>query len=917
MLGWTADNRDYLFFVLGCAALFGLLETWLRRRQPHGRLPFIAWPALVVLLIGGWFLVSAGGRQEGRRIQGMLEAAAPTYAQEITRMGHAALTFDTPPDDPNYLAIIEAMKRWLAVNPQISDIYTFRNSPEGVRFVVDSETDYNHDGKYEGPREARTPIGQKYPEADEGMMLALAGKSTFADVPVADEWGVWVSASVPLYDAQGRVEGALGVDYPAEEFIGAIAMGRERMIWLLAVPVLMLGFGSATAGALRAEIATRRGIEDQLRESEARLRTIIDCMPCDLWAMDMGGRYILTNAAARSQGTDYVGKTLAELELDPETRAVWERNNRLAFAGETVRSEVLVQVEGRRRFIHTIVAPVRVGERIVGILGLNVDLTDRADAEDALRKSERRFALHVRQTPLAVIEWDPEFRVTAWNPAAERIFGYTEAEMLGKNATPLIVAESAREQVDQVWQAIIARRGGARSTNENRTKDGRVILCDWYNTPLIDDAGRVIGVASHCEDITHRESMEKHLRQTQKIESLGQLAAGVAHEFNNLLTPMLLRLEMLRMDRADDADLLTALRSIEDAIDQAAHLNQRILAVGRRSDEKREMLALNPVVDDTLGLLRHTLDRRIVLDVQLSPGLGPLMLDRAQVAQIIVNLALNARDAVLDKIKTDEDDWTPCILVTTDAIEAAPPAEAGSPSRPARRRCQRLTVTDNGAGMTAEVRAHVFEPFYTTKAPGQGTGLGLAVVWNIVKNLDGWIDIVSSPGMGATFHVYFPVPAAPGPAPVKEESPPAQRAVVAPERTRLRVLLVDDNASVADTIGHLLEREGHTVTYAPNGETAWAHYDGGGDPFDLVVTDQNMPGMTGVELIRSLRGAKSGVRVIVVSAHLAPDLVKELESLGVTGLLAKPFTQGELLAQLQTAVSASRARSRPSAGRSV
>ncbi|HEY8932182.1 MAG TPA: PAS domain S-box protein [Rariglobus sp.] len=917
MLGWTADNRDYLFFVLGCAALFGFLEAWLRHRRPSGRLPFIVWPALAALLTGGWFLVSAGGRQEGRRIQGMLEAAAPTYAQEITRMGHASLMFDTPPDDPTYLAIIEAMKRWLAVNPHISDIYTFRNSPEGVRFVVDSETDYNHDGKYEGEREERTPIGQKYPQADEGMVQALAGKASFADVPVADEWGVWVSASVPLYDAQGRVEGALGLDYPAEEFIGAIAMGRERMIWLLAVPVLMLGFGSATAGALRAEIATRRGVEDRLRESEARLRTIIDCMPCDLWAMDMGGRYILTNAAARRQGTDYIGKTLAELELAPETRAAWERSNRLAFAGETVRSEILAQVDGQRRFIHTIVAPVRVGERIVGILGLNVDLTDRADAEEALRKSERRFALHVRQTPLAVIEWDTDFKVTAWNPAAERIFGYAAAEVLGKNAASLIVGENAREHVEQVWQAIIAQRGGSRSTNENLTKDGRVILCDWYNTPLIDDSGRVIGVASHCEDITQRESLEKHLRQTQKIESLGQLAAGVAHEFNNLLTPMLLRLEMLRMDRADDSDLLAALRSIEDAIDQAAQLNQRILAVGRRSVEKREMLALNPVVDDTLGLLRHTLDRRIVLDVRLSPGMGPLMLDRAQVAQIVVNLVLNARDAVLEKAKSEEDDsWTACIVVSTDAIEASPPAESGATSRPPRRRCQRLTVIDNGAGMSAEVRAHIFEPFYTTKSPGHGTGLGLAVVWNVVKNLDGWIDIVSTPGMGTTFHVYFPVPAAPEAA-APNGSGAASRAVPETGKSKLRVLLVDDNASVGDTIGRLLGREGHAVTRASNGEEAWALCDHGDDAFDLIVTDQNMPGMTGTDLIRRLREGGSKVRVVVVSAHLAPDLLKELESLDVTGLLAKPFTQRELLAQLQAAVSASRARSRPSAGRSV
>ena len=900
MSGWIAENRDYLFFILTCLIVFGLLETWLRRRSPHGRLHWMVWPALGVLLSTGWFLVEKGGQSESQRIQDFMQGVAPTYAQELTRMGHAQLKLDAPADDPTYLNMIAATKRWKAVNPVISDVYTFRKVDGVVRLVVSSETDYDRDGKFAGPREQRVPIGKEYPQADENMLRALAGERTFSDEPLQDEWGVWVSAQVPLFDEQGKIEGALGVDYPAEKWVAAIAMGRERMIWLLAVPVLILGFATATSGALRAENGARRKIETQLRESEAQMRTALDSIPFDFWVMDADGRYVLTNATSRRHWGEAIGKKLTDMDLAPETKALWESNNRRAFAGEVVRGEVFVEVGGLRRFLYKVVAPVRVEEKIVGILGINVDLTERLKAEEALRKSERRFALHVRQTPLAVIEWDPEFRVTAWNPAAERIFGYAADEMLGRHADTLIVPERARAQVADVWAAVISRRGGWRSTNENLTKDGRAILCDWYNTPLVDDDGRVIGVASHCEDITQRDSLEKQVRQTQKIESLGQLAAGVAHEFNNLLTPMLLRLEMLRVDRAGDADLLAALRSIGDAIDQAAQLNQRILAVGHRSHGRRELLALNPVVDDTLGLLRHTVDRRITLDMRLGAGLGPVFLDRSQVAQIVVNLALNARDAVLEKYQAAKPagGWTPRIEISTTAIQAAPPVE-GASAAPFTRACQRLTVADNGAGMTPEVRAHIFEPFYTTKSPGHGTGLGLAVVWNVVKNLDGWIEVVTKPGEGTTFHVYFPVPDAPSAIVLPAGVMTTAWAPAGPAGAGLRILLVDDNVAVADTINRLLAREGHTITYAQNGEDAWALCaDGKVDAFDLVMTDQNMPVMTGVELIRKLRQAGSRVGVIVVSGHLAPELVKELDALGVNGVLAKPFTQKDLIASV-------------------
>jgi CheY-like chemotaxis protein len=289
----------------------------------------------------------------------------------------------------------------------------------------------------------------------------------------------------------------------------------------------------------------------------------------------------------------------------------------------------------------------------------------------------------------------------------------------------------------------------------------------------------------------------------------------------------------------------------------------------------------------------------------------PLLLDRAQVAQVIVNLILNARDAVLQKSKSlsakagvhSMGEWTPRIEVATAVVQAARPAEDPG-AMAVRLPCQRLTVSDNGVGMSEEVRAHIFEPFYTTKAPGEGTGLGLAVVWNVVKNLDGWIEIVSESDQGATFHVYFPVPDALTEVPVSSGAGVAG----AMKDVSRRILLVDDNVFVADTINHLLTRAGHTITYAQNGEEALALCtDNGTDAglFDMIVTDQNMPGMTGVELIRRVRATGMSLPVVVVSGHLGPDLIQELDTLGVAGVLRKPFSQKELAALIgRTDVSA-------------
>ncbi len=900
MSAWFEHNIDYLLYTGGCALVFALLELWLRRRRPAGHLPAWTWPALAALLGAGWFFVGRAGDAEHARIRGFLEGIAPTYALEIERLGHARLTLATPPDDPVYLGLIEALKRWKEANRVVSDIYTFREVGGVVRLIVDAETDYDRDGKIAGEREQRVPIGKEYPQADDGMRAALAGTSSFSPEPVRDEWGVWVSAQVPLRDATGRIEGAVGVDYPADAWLTAIALGRQRMLWFLGIPVLILGFGAAITGALRAELGARRAIEFRLRESEAQLRTAIDNLPCDFWMMDRSERYTMLNAASRAHWGDNIGRGLDELQVAQVTRAEWREINRRAFAGETVRHEVAYELRGRRHHYSSIVAPVRVDGEVGAILGVNFDITDRVEGEAKLRKSEEKLALHVRHTPLAVIEFDLACQVRAWNPSAERIFGYTAAEAIGRPAAGLIVPESARAHVERLWAALLTHKGGTRSTNENVTKSGRAILCEWYNTPLVDATGAVIGVASSAQDITERDALEKQLRQAQKMESIGQLAGGVAHEFNNLLTPMLVQTDLIAFHYAEDVKLLAYLRPVQEAIEQAAQLNQRILAVGRRTSEQRELLALNALVENALELLRPSLDRRIEVSLSLAAELPLLLLDRPSIVQIVMNLCLNARDTLLEKLAAGAPrGWVPRLAISTERASTADRSD-GASAAPFATPCQRLRVVDNGCGIPPGDRAKVFEPFFTTKAPGHGTGLGLAVVWNAVRSLGGWVEVAAGDGgEGSAFSVFLPVPEAPPVALTGAAPLPPKIAFKRTTHAPLEVLLAEDTALVSATIVALLGVAGHNVTAASDGEEAWELFARRGEDFDVLLTDYNMPRLNGGDLIQRVKAAGFAGRIVLVSGYLTMEKLEELKKLGAHAVLRKPFTPAHLLAAIE------------------
>jgi two-component system, cell cycle sensor histidine kinase and response regulator CckA len=512
---------------------------------------------------------------------------------------------------------------------------------------------------------------------------------------------------------------------------------------------------------------------------------------------------------------------------------------------------------------------------------------ERIAAEAARRESENRLALHFELTPLAYIEWNLNMEVLRWNPAAERIFGYSAREAMGRRLEELIVPEKAQAEVRALCARLAIGSAPLRNVNENRTRDGRTLVCEWHNTPLVDAQGRHIAIASHAQDITERVRLEQHVRQTQKMESMGQLAGGVAHEFNNLLTPMLMQMGQLQAAYAHDTRLVELLRPVEDAIMQAAQLNQRILAVGRRQPEAQVLGDLNQMIEVSVDLLRHTLDRRIELKLELRPRLPHARLSKGAIMQVLMNLVLNARDSLLSRLAVGVNEgWTPCITVGTSLRVAV--------AQGTRREEEWLVleVADNGEGIPVELQRRIFEPFFTTKSAGQGTGLGLAVVWSVVESLGGNVELRSHPGMGASFIVSLPVARLDDPAPV----PPPRRVSGIPRMEGLRVLLVEDNDLVRETFRAALREAGHDVVCAYDGQAGLEALMQASDrPYDVLIADLNMPRLSGRELLGRSQGRGWARAVLVVSGVIDPLLGEELCLLGADRVLAKPLGMAELI----------------------
>ncbi len=514
------------------------------------------------------------------------------------------------------------------------------------------------------------------------------------------------------------------------------------------------------------------------------------------------------------------------------------------------------------------------------LVGIHSDITERRESETALR----RLAQAIEQAGEIVFITDPEGRFEYTNPAFERVTGYTRAEVLGSPADILRPEGDANDTVTNMWQAL--RDGQAWSGRlVNRRKDGTPVYFEAVLSPVRNERGEVVNIVAVKRDVTTELQLERQLRQAQKMEAVGQLAGGVAHDFNNLLQVISGYSDLALAGLPSDHPTVQELNQIVAAAERAKHLVTQLLLFSRREASHPEVLDLNVVVEGLMKMLTRILGEHIECSFLPLHGAPPVDVDRHQVEQVLMNLCVNARDAMLDGGRLT-------IRLGLHAFDdrfcaSHPWAEEG--------RFVSLAVRDEGCGMPPEVIERVFEPFFSTKELGKGTGLGLATVFGIVKQHHGFVHVTSAVGAGSTFSTFWPVAASPE-SPTSALPAPATQAGAGRGET---VLLAEDDEMVRKLGARLLRRGGYRVVEARDGREALELFAAHIDDIAIVVSDVVMPHRSGYAVYQAVRELRPDVPVLLASGYSYDVLtVGQTVPEGVE-VVSKPFRLEELLGKVR------------------
>ncbi len=659
------------------------------------------------------------------------------------------------------------------------------------------------------------------------------------------------------------------------------------------------------------DITERMAQQQALREQQERVQALADQIPGMVFSLvvrpDGRRSYRFVSSGVR----ELLGVSPDDLMRDAELLArvlhpdevprLREQtagilNDSVVLSGEFR----IVQPDGSIKWVHNRSCEVQRDDEGVHRVGVLLDITDRKRAEEALRENEALWKLALESAGEGVWDWNLVTGEEYLSDSLLSMYGYTRDEVQG-------VAEDldARTHPDDIPAMIEARKahfeGRARLyRNEHRVraKDGRwlwvltrgmVISRDEHGQPT-----RIVGTHTDITELKQAEeqqrTLEGQLRESQKMEAIGTLAGGVAHDFNNLLAAILGNLVLAREDVGSDHPAQESLAEINRAAIRARQLVQQILTFSRRGAQVMEHQPLLPLVEEALGLMRSLLPAGVRLVSRLAREPLPALVDATQLQQVLMNLCTNAWQAFAGR------GGEVTVALERVALDAAQALKLGALEPGA---YARLSVADNGPGMDEATQRRVFEPFFTTKAPGAGTGLGLAVVHGIVKAHRGAIGLSSEPGAGTRFDVYLPL-AASAAAPPPSASPLPATPVEAPVPTGRHVVYIDDYEALVFLVGRLLRKQGYRVSTFESGEAALAWFGAHPhEPVDLLVTDQNMPGMAGVDVVRELRRLRPALRMAIVSGHVSDTLIAEATAAGVDEVLAKQDSMDALGAAIR------------------
>jgi PAS domain S-box-containing protein len=511
-------------------------------------------------------------------------------------------------------------------------------------------------------------------------------------------------------------------------------------------------------------------------------------------------------------------------------------------------------------------------------------IQEQLDASLArLAAANYRLKLYFERAPLASIVWGTDQLVREWNPAAERMFGYTAAEAIGRNVYELTATPEGLQSIERVREKFVAGEPFPDvNIVKNKRKDGSEIYCEWYFTIVTQFSDTLNGVIAFGTDITarikdeeERRQLETNLRQAQKMQSLGTLAGGIAHDFNNILLAIAGNTKLAMQELPTEHSAQRSLLEVSKASARASSIVNQILMFGRREDRfERVPVNLRAIVEEVLALLRATLPARIAIRTTIADELPDVNADPGQLHQVLLNLATNGAHAIGDRAGSLQIQIR-MAQPGTDALHRLHLSRSD--------RYVKLSVIDSGIGMTAAVLDRIFEPFFTTKPRGQGTGLGLAVVHGIVRAHDGAIDVSSAPESGSTFDVYLPVMSGS----VPELVAPAQSVQ---RGAGQQILYVDDEEALVYLITRVLERLGYQVAGFTDANAALAAFRATPDAYDALVTDLSMPSLSGNELAKQVLAIRPQLPVVMTSGYVRTEDRALALKIGVRELVMKPNT---------------------------
>ena len=623
---------------------------------------------------------------------------------------------------------------------------------------------------------------------------------------------------------------------------------------------------------------TRRRAEEALRQSEERYRALYEDNPSMYFTTDAEGTILSVNWF----GAEQLGYRIEELVGQPVLMRFHPDDR------ESVRQQITICLQKPMQVIHWEFRKVRkdgsvlwVKEAARSVRGADgnpvvlivcEDITERKRAEE----ERMRLVTAIEQSAEAIFITDKDWIINYVNPAFERITGYDRTEIMGRH-TRILKSNMHDKSFYKRIRIILARGDVWSGRLTNKKRDGTFYEAEVTASPVRDSSGAIINYVSIHRDITHEVRLEKQLRQSQKMEAIGTLAGGIAHDFNNILAAITGYTELAHSRVQEGSMEHRYLGQVLKAGSRATSLVRQILTFSRQTEQERKPVPVTPIVEEVLKLLRPSLPSTIEIreDIAISPEGGVVLADPTQLHQVLMNLSTNAAYAMRTQGGVLSLSLSEIHADTSIIVHDLKPGSY-----------VRLTVSDTGHGMDAAVMERIFDPYFTTKGAGEGSGMGLAVVQGIVKNLGGAITVYSEPGKGTTFHVYLPR--------IEEEIVQVNSNFEAPPTGSERILFIDDEKTLVDLGSDMLESLGYSVTTKTNSIGALDTFRTAPTAFDLVITDMTMPAPTGIELARELMTVRPDIPVILCTGF--SELINEnlSKEAGIREFVMKPFSMQSL-----------------------